>query len=146
MIQFGVEAARQNFQFCRIESALNPALPVLFGINENSVELPIEPMHVTPCHAFKKTVLSKDPNVLGEIGVIDAAGLEIEHLSREQCGQTNRTGRTNNDLGEPFPLDVIQHLQNWRETQFLQFVFRQLKFADGREVFDWDIRELKVAS
>ena len=86
MKQFGVEAARQNFQFCRIESPFNPALLVLFGINENSVELPIEPMHVTPCHAFKKTVLGQDPDVLREIGVINAAGLQVEHFRREQRG------------------------------------------------------------
>src|SRR4030095_7699062 len=47
MKQFRVEAARQNFQFCRIESAFNPALLVFFGVNENSIKLPIEPMHVS---------------------------------------------------------------------------------------------------
>ena len=86
MEQFVVEAARQNFQFRGVESASDPALPVLFGINENSVELPIEPVHVSPCHAFKETVLSQNPDVLWEIGVINAAGSEIEHLCREQRG------------------------------------------------------------
>src|SRR5262245_31865392 len=84
MEQFGVQAARQNFQFCRIESAFNPALLVLFGINEDSVELPVKPMHVTPRHALEKTVLGEDPNILREIGMIDAAGLQVEHFGRKQ--------------------------------------------------------------
>ncbi len=40
---------------------------------------------------------------------------------------------------EFFPLYVIQHLKNRRETQFLQFVLRQFKFADGREILDRNI-------
>ncbi len=86
MKQVGVESARQNLQFRRIESALDPALPVLFGINENRVELAVEPMHVTPGHAFKKTVFGQDPDVLREIGVINAARLQVEHFGREQRG------------------------------------------------------------
>ena len=46
-----------------------------------------------------------------------------------------------------FPaLDVIEHLQNRREAQFLQFVFRQFKLADRREIFDWDIVDLELFS
>src|SRR5262245_20595468 len=86
MEQFGVEAAWQNFKFRRVKSAFNPTLPVLFGIDENSVELAVKPMHVTPRDAFKKTVLGQDSNVLREIGVINTAGLEIEHFCREQRG------------------------------------------------------------
>ena len=84
MEQFGVEAARQNLQVRRIESSFNPALLVLFGINKNSVDLPVEPMHLSPGHALKKTIFSQDADVLRKIGVINAAGLEVEHLCREQ--------------------------------------------------------------
>ena len=48
--------------------------------------------------------------------------------------------------GESFALDVIEHLQNRREAQLLQFVLRQLEFADGREVLDRDVVMLKVAA
>src|SRR5205085_6322270 len=85
MKQLGVEATRQNFQFCRIETAFDPALTVHFRINENGVELAVEPMHVTPRHAFEKTVLCQDADVLREIGMINAASLQVEHLGREQC-------------------------------------------------------------
>ncbi len=101
-------------------------------------------MHVTPRHAFQKTVLSQNADVLREIGVINAAGLQVEHLGREQRRQSNRAGRADDDLGEFFPLDVIQHLQDRRETQFLQLVFRQLEFADRLEIFNRDIVDLQV--
>src|SRR6266581_2996948 len=103
-------------------------------------------MHVTPRHAFEEAVVSKNPDVLGEIGVINAARLQVEHLGCEQSRQSNRPGRADDDLSEFLPLYVIQHLENRRETQFLQFVFGQFKFADGREIFDWDVADLQVAS
>src|SRR5262249_9048713 len=146
MKEVGIESARQDFQFCGIKAPFDPALSILFGIDEHGVELPVEPMHVTPRDAFQKAVLGKDADVLRKVGVINAAGLQVEHLGGEQPSQSNRAGRADDDLSESFPLDVIQHLQNWRETQFLEFVFRQLEFADGREVFDWDIGKLKVTS
>src|SRR5437870_2803690 len=52
-----IEATWKDFQFRVIEATFDPALPILFGVNENGVELPIEPMHVTPGHAFQETVL-----------------------------------------------------------------------------------------
>ena len=144
MKQFGVEPARKNFQFCGIEPALDPALPVLLGVDEYGIELAIEPMHVTPRHAFKEAVLGKNADVLRKISVINAARLQVEHFGREQCGQSNRPGRADDNLSEFFPLYVIQHLENRRETQFLQFVLGQFKFADGREIFDWDVVDAAV--
>src|SRR5438270_5143337 len=100
MKQLGIEAARKNFQFGRIEAAFNPALPVLFRVDENVIELAVEPMHVTPCHAFEKTILGKNPDILGKIGVINAARLQVEHLGREQRGQSNWSRRADDDLRE----------------------------------------------
>src|SRR4029077_10183087 len=108
-----------NFQFCRIEAAFDPALTVLFGINENGVELAVEPLHITPRHAFEETVLRQDADVLRKIGMINAAGLQVEHLGRKQCRKPNRARCADNNLGETFPLNIIQHLKNWWETQFL---------------------------
>src|SRR5213592_4637064 len=102
-------------------------------------------MHVAPRHALKKAVLGKNADVLGKIGMVDAARLQVEHLGREQCGQSNRPRGADDDLTEFLPLYVVQHLKDRRETQFLQFVLRQFKFADGWEVFDWDVANLKVA-
>jgi hypothetical protein len=47
-----IEAAWKNFEFSGIEATLDPALSIFFRVNENGVELTIEPMHVTPCDAF----------------------------------------------------------------------------------------------
>ena len=73
-------------------------------------------MHVTPRHAFEKAVLCQDADVLREISVINAAGLQVEHLGREQRGESNRSGRADDNFTEPFSLDVVQHLENRRET------------------------------
>src|SRR5436190_9063600 len=116
MKQLCIESTRENFQFCGLKPALDPALQIFLGVHENGVELPVKPMHVTPRHAFKEAVLSKNADVLREIGVINAGGLEVKHLRREQRRESNRAGRADDDLGESFPLDVIQHLQNRRET------------------------------
>ena len=48
-------------------------------------------------------------------------------------GQPDRAGRADDDLGELLALDVIEHLQDRREAQLLQLVFRQLEFADRRK-------------
>src|SRR5262249_28615284 len=112
----------------------------------NGVELAIEPMHVTPRHAFKKAVLCEDAHVLGEIGMIDAARLQVEHLGRKQCSQSNGAGRADDNFSEFFPLYVIQHLKNGREAQFLQLVLRQFKFADRLEVFNRDVRNFQITA
>src|SRR6266699_3170229 len=93
-------------------------------------------MHVTPRHTFKEAVLGKNADVLWKIGVINAARLQVEHFGREQRGQSNRPGRADDNFRESSALYVIQHLENRRETQFLQFVLGQFKFADWREIFD----------
>src|SRR5437773_11215252 len=103
-------------------------------------------MHVTPHHALKKAVLGKNADVLGKIGMVDAARLQVEHLDREQCGQSNRPRGADDDLSEFLGLYVIQHLENRREAQFLMLVLRQFKFAEGREVFDWEVNNLLVAT
>src|SRR6266436_2746188 len=146
MKQVSIEAARQNFQSCGIEPMLDPALPILLGVDVNGVELAIEPMHVTPRDTFKKAVLGKNPNVLGKIGVINDTRLQVEHLCGEQCSQSNGPGRADYNLSESFPLYVIEHLKNRRETQFLEFVFGQFEFADRREVPDWDVVDAQFVS
>src|SRR6266478_3162744 len=103
-------------------------------------------MHVTPRHTFKEAILGKNADVLWKIGVINAARLQVEHFGREQRGQSNRPGRADDNFSEFFPLYVIQHLENRRETQFLQFVLGQFKFANGREIFDWDVVDAQVVS
>src|SRR5713101_7624020 len=144
--QFSVEAARENFQLCRIETALDPALPVFFRVYEDGVELAIEPVHVTPSHAFEEAVFGEDADVLRKIGVINAAGLQVEHLGREQRSEADRSRRADDDFGESFSLDVIEHLQNRRETQFLEFILRQFEFANRPKIFDWNIVDLQLAS
>ena len=47
-------------------------------------------------------------------------------------------GVRDDQLGETFALDVVDHLQDRREAELLQLVFGQLELADGREVFDRD--------
>src|SRR6266705_3663425 len=135
MKQFSVETAREKFQFCRIKPALDPALPVFFRVYENGVELAIEPVHVTPGHAFEEAIFGENANVLRKIGVMNAAGLQVEHLGREQRSEADRSRRADDDFGESFSLDVIEHLQNRRETQSLELVFRQLEFADRPKIF-----------
>src|SRR5437867_12985762 len=144
MEKLRIETTRKNLQFCRIESALYPALPVFFRVDENGVELAVKPVHVTPGDTFEKAVFGQDADVLGEISVIDTACLQVKHFGREQRRQSDRPRRADNDLAEPFPLNVIKDLQNRRETQFLQLVLRQLEFADRFKILDRDVvdREL----
>ena len=99
-------------------------------------------MHVPPGQAFEKTVLGQDANVLRKIGVIDSAGLQVQHLGGEQSAQSDRARRADDDFGELFALDVIEDLENWREAQLLQFVFRQFEFADRPEILDRNIVDL----
>ena len=85
-----IEAAWKDLQFRGIEATLDPALPIFFGVNENGVELAIEPVHVAPRDAFQEAVLSEDPDVLREIGMINAARLQIEHFGCKQRGKPDR--------------------------------------------------------
>ena len=143
--KIGVESARKNLQFLRRESAIDPALPILLRVHENRIELAVEPMHVAPGKAFEKTVLGQDADVLRKIGVINAARLQVQHLRREQPAETDRSRRADDDLGELFALDVIEDLQNGREAQLLQLVFRQFEFADRPEILDRNVVDLQVA-
>ena len=99
-------------------------------------------MHVTPGHAFEEAILCQDANVLREIGVINPAGAQVQHFGGEQCGQTNRPRRADDDLGKFFALNVVEHLQNGRETELLQLVLGQLEFADRLEILNRDIVDL----
>src|SRR5437773_5495275 len=116
MKELRVEAARENLQLGRVEAALNPALPIFLGVYKNGVELAVKPMHVAPGHAFQKTVFGQNPDVLREIGVINSAGLKIEHLGCEQRCETDRPRSADDHFGESLPLNVIEHLQNRRKT------------------------------
>src|SRR5207247_11452377 len=92
----------------------------------------------------KEAILGKNADVLWKIGVINAARLQVEHFGREQRGQSNRPGRADDNFRESFPLYVIQHLENRRETQFLQFVLGQFKFVNVREILAWDVANLQL--
>ncbi len=76
-------------------------------------------MHEVPGQALEEAILGEDADVLREIGVVNAAGLEIEHLAREERGETDRAGRADDDLGKVFALDVIEHLEDGREAELL---------------------------
>src|SRR5229473_2844428 len=102
MEQLRVEPARKNFQLGRVKPALDPAFSIFLRVHENGIELSIKPMHVTPGHAFEKTVFGQDSDVLRKIGVINAAGLQVEHLGREQSRETDWSGRADDDFGESF--------------------------------------------
>src|SRR4030095_12129681 len=132
----GVESAREDLKFPGVDPALDPALPVLLGVNEDCVKLAVEPVHVFPGETLEEAVLSQDADVLREVGVIDTAHLEVEHLAGEQRGKTNRAGRADNDFRKVFALDGIEQLQDGREAQLLQLVLGQLEFADRFEVLD----------
>src|SRR5207237_7307407 len=93
---------------------------------------------------LQKAVFCVDAIVLRDIGVIDAACLEIKHLGGKQRGQADGSGRADDDLGELFPLNIIEHPKNRRETQFLQLVFGQLEFADRFELLDRDVVDVQL--
>src|SRR5262249_17981076 len=59
-------------------------------------------------------------------------------------GQSNRPWRADDNLCEFLALYIIQHLKDRWETQFLQLVFGQLKFSNGREVFDRDVANSQI--
>ena len=101
-------------------------------------------MHVTPRDAFEEAVLGQDADVLREIGVINAARLQIEHFGREQAGQPDRARRADDDLSEFFALNIVENLKNRREAELLQLVFGQFEFANRREIFDRDIVRLQI--
>src|SRR5438876_9417309 len=138
MKQLRIEPAGENRQYGRVKSAFKPALSIFHRVHEHSIELAVKPVHVTPGHAFEKTVFSQDADILRKIGVINAAGLQVEHLGREQGCETDWSGRADDNFGESFSLDVVEHLQNRRETQLLQLVLGQFKLADRSEVLDRD--------
>src|ERR1700730_9510509 len=96
-------------------------------------------MHVAPGHALQKTVLRQDPDVLRKIGVVNSARLQVQHLGREQRGQTNWPRRADDHFAESLPLDVIEHLQDRREAQLLKLVLWQFKFADRSKIFYRDL-------
>src|SRR5437016_10275354 len=139
MEQLCVQSAWENFQFFRIKTAFDPAPPIFLRVHEHGIELAVKPVHVTPGHAFEKTVFSQDADVLRKVGVIDAARLQIEHFRREQCSQTDWPWSADNNFAELFSLDVIEHLQDWRKTKLLQLILGQFEFADRFEVFDWSV-------
>ncbi len=60
-------------------------------------------------------------------------------MAAKQRGEADGAGRGDDELGEAFALDVIEHLQDGREAELLQLVLGQLEFADGREIFDGNI-------
>jgi hypothetical protein len=126
---------------------LDPALPVLLGIHKDGIELAVEPMHVTPCHAFQEAVFSKNADVFGENRMINATCLQVEHLSRKESRQSNRPRRADDDLSEFFPLLRNPAFgESAGNSIFAVSYSGNSEFADGREVFDWDIGKLKVAS
>ena len=84
-------------------------------------------MHVIPRETFEKAVLGQDADVLRKIGVINAARLQVEHLGREQAAETDRPRRADDDFSELFALDVIENLEERREAELLQFVFRAIR-------------------
>ena len=114
--QFGIEAARENFQFRGIEATFDPALPIFFRVYKDGVELTIKPVHVTPCGAFEKAILGKDADVLREIGMINSARLQVEHLGCKQSRQSDRPRRTDDNFGKFFPLNVVEHSKDRREA------------------------------
>ena len=48
------------------------------------IDLAVEPMHVTPSQAFEETVFGQDAHVFGDVGMINPARLQIQHLRREE--------------------------------------------------------------
>ena len=78
--------------------------------------------------------------------MINAARLQIEHFGCKQRGKPDRPGRADDDLSKFFPLDIVEHLKDWREAQFLELILRQFEFADGRKVFDRDIKALQTVA
>ena len=82
----------------------------------------------------------------GKIGVINPARLQIQHFRREQSAEADRPRRADDDLGELFALNVFEDLQERREAQLLQLVFRQFEFADRPEVFQRNIVDGRILS
>src|SRR5438132_7317395 len=89
MEQLCVQSAWENFQFFRIKTAFDPAPPIFLRVHEHGIELSVKPVHVTPGHAFEKTVFGQDADILRKIGVINSAGLQLEYLGREQGCETD---------------------------------------------------------
>ena len=70
----------------------------------------------------------------------------FEHLGGEQRRQADRARRADDDFGEAFALDVIEHLHDGREAELLQFVLRQLEFADRLKVLDRNVVDAELAA
>ena len=78
--------------------------------------------------------------------MINAAGLQVQHFCRRQRRQPDWSRRADDDFGESFPLDVIEHAQDWWKTEFLQFILGQLELADRFEIFDRDVGDVNLAA
>src|SRR5689334_25320488 len=80
----GVETARQNFQFFRRKSSRNPTSAIFFRVDKYAVELAVEPLHVSPGDTLQKTIIGQNADVLRKVGVINPAGLQVQHFRRRQ--------------------------------------------------------------
>ena len=78
--------------------------------------------------------------------MIDPARLQVQHLGGEQCGEANRSRRADDDFVETFALDIIEHSEDGREAELLQFVFGQLEFADRFKISDRNISDVQLAT
>src|SRR5439155_23195514 len=99
MEQLCVQSAWENFQFFRITTAFDRAPPIFLRVHEHGIELCVKPPHVTPGHASEKTVFGQDADVLRKLGMINATGLKVEHIGREQCRETDWSGRADDGVG-----------------------------------------------
>ena len=54
--------------------------------------------------------------------MINAARLQIEHFGRKQSGKPDWAGCADDDLGKFFALDIVEHLKDRREAQFLELI------------------------
>ena len=57
----------------------------MLGVDEDRIDLPVEPMHVAPGQAFEETVLGQDAHVFGNVGVVNAARFQVQHLGGKQA-------------------------------------------------------------
>src|SRR6476646_10452815 len=99
----GVETTRQNFQFFRRKSPRNPASAIFLRIDK---------------YAFQETIVGQNTDVLRKVGVINPAGLQVQHFRRRQRRQPNWPRRADNDFSESFALNVVEHAQDRWETKF----------------------------
>src|SRR6266481_4341817 len=103
MEQLRVEPTGENFQLGRVKSALDPAFSIFLRVHENGIELSIKPMHVTPGHAFEKTVFGQDSDVLCKIGG------KLSFCS-------SYSGNSNSPIGLKFLIGMSSILRSLREV------------------------------